>query len=80
MLNRFENVVGKQSKNKPLCHSRLDLILITAIDMEKRRFQKFYPAAPVSRFGQMRPLVLKFKTNLNWEIDYNRERRKPQLQ
>jgi hypothetical protein len=75
MLTRFENVVGKQSENEPLCRSRLDLILITAVDMEKRRFQTFYPAASASRFGQTRPLVLKFETNLNWEIDYHRERR-----
>jgi hypothetical protein len=61
MLHRFENVLGKQAENERLCRSRLDLILITAINMEKRRFEQFYPVASVSRWGQIRPLVLTWR-------------------
>jgi hypothetical protein len=41
MLRRYSSFVRNQQENESLCHSRLDLTLITAADMEKSRFQQF---------------------------------------
>lgn len=61
-----------QDENEPLCRSRLDLILIAAIDVEKTRFQQFLkdPASPASpeasvyKWEQPRPLLLKWNIRL----------------
>jgi hypothetical protein len=59
------------------------LILITAIDMEKSRFQEFLndPASPASpeasvyRWEEPRPLVLRWETSLTWVINFKGEKR-----
>lgn len=42
MLRRFSNAVRNHRGNEPLCSSRLDLMLITAKQMEEVGLQLFF--------------------------------------